>query len=466
MLRHLIQWIGVRLCGYGGSILISAGLAMLTVPLFRLESSWLVEGLVVIALIRYVSHLVTKSSSILSVQMRHHQVKKLLIEQAQFASVFLGICYVMNWPIPRSVAAVFLLADSAAQVALMLVSHPMGKLLSKFKHNRHDSSHKTALIVGTGPKGTWVANTIENSPELDTRVIGFLDYSRTGLWRYQDIPLMGHPDQLENLIIAEHIDAIFIALEPGDIARSDRLFRTAERMGVVVYVLPDVYEPRIAKKSSAQLDGVPAIVYRTSSHSAASVMLKGLLDKFAAIIGLVLSSPIWLAAIIAIKIDSRGPIFFKQVRSGLNGRRFNLYKFRTMCSDAELQKRQLRDRNEMSGPVFKIKNDPRITTVGRFLRKYSVDELPQLVNILKGEMSLVGPRPPIPDEVAKYEPWQRRRLSVKPGLTCLWQVNGRNAIDFDDWMKLDLEYIDNWSLLMDARIVARTVPTVLKGSGI
>jgi lipopolysaccharide/colanic/teichoic acid biosynthesis glycosyltransferase len=172
-----------------------------------------------------------------------------------------------------------------------------------------------------------------------------------------------------------------------------------------------------------------------------------------------------IAAAIAIKIDSRGPVFFKQTRSGINGKTFKLWKFRTMENDAEKKKAELLEKNEMSGPVFKISDDPRVTKVGRFLRKYSIDEFPQFLNVLRGDMSLVGPRPALPSEVAGFEPWQHRKLSVKPGLTCLWQADGRNSIDFEDWMKMDLKYIDNWSLWEDTKIIARTIPTVLKGSG-
>jgi exopolysaccharide biosynthesis polyprenyl glycosylphosphotransferase len=180
---------------------------------------------------------------------------------------------------------------------------------------------------------------------------------------------------------------------------------------------------------------------------------------------LVLLSPLFLIIAALIKLTSSGPIFFKQVRCGLGGRKFAFYKFRSMIVDAEERKKGLEPLNEMSGPVFKIKDDPRITPVGRIIRKLSLDELPQLYNVLKGEMSLVGPRPPIPEEVQKYERWQRRRLSMRPGLTCLWQVNGRNEVDFEQWMKLDLEYIDNWSLGLDFKIMLRTIPVVLTGHG-
>jgi exopolysaccharide biosynthesis polyprenyl glycosylphosphotransferase len=182
--------------------------------------------------------------------------------------------------------------------------------------------------------------------------------------------------------------------------------------------------------------------------------------------GLIVLSPLFLLIAVAIKRTSPGPIFFRQLRCGLKGRTFILYKFRTMVLDAEERLSSLMARNEMKGPVFKITDDPRLTPIGRFLRSKSLDELPQLWNVLRGDMSLVGPRPPLPREVKDYEPWQRRRLSMKPGLTCLWQVSGRNKItDFANWVKLDSEYIDRWSLWLDVKILCRTVPAVVLGTG-
>ena len=172
-----------------------------------------------------------------------------------------------------------------------------------------------------------------------------------------------------------------------------------------------------------------------------------------------------LSLALLIKLTSKGPVFFKQERCGLNGRKFTMFKFRTMVEDADQMKDLLAEKNEMDGPVFKITNDPRLTKVGKFLRKFSLDELPQLFNVLRGDMSLVGPRPPLPKEVSQYDPWQRRKLSMKPGLTCLWQINGRNNINFERWMKMDLEYIDNWSLWLDTKILLKTVPAVILGTG-
>jgi lipopolysaccharide/colanic/teichoic acid biosynthesis glycosyltransferase len=176
-------------------------------------------------------------------------------------------------------------------------------------------------------------------------------------------------------------------------------------------------------------------------------------------------SPVYFLLALAIKIDSKGPVFFKQKRVGLRGRKFIVYKFRTMVTNAEELKEKLMQQNEMDGPVFKMTNDPRITRVGRFLRKTSLDELPQFFNVLIGDMSVIGPRPPLPDEVRQYERWQLRRLSMKPGITCIWQVSGRNNIPFDEWMKMDLEYIDNWSLKLDFIIFLKTIRTMIRGDG-
>jgi len=180
---------------------------------------------------------------------------------------------------------------------------------------------------------------------------------------------------------------------------------------------------------------------------------------------LLLLSPLFLVLALLIRLTSAGPVIYRQTRCGLGGRKFTVCKFRSMRADADLYKEELEALNEMDGPVFKIRNDPRCTAVGRFMRRFSLDELPQLVNITKGDMSFVGPRPPLPEEVQKYERWQRRRLRMVPGLTCLWALEGRNQLSFRRWMELDLEYIDNWSLTLDAKILLKTVPTVLLGRG-
>jgi lipopolysaccharide/colanic/teichoic acid biosynthesis glycosyltransferase len=193
--------------------------------------------------------------------------------------------------------------------------------------------------------------------------------------------------------------------------------------------------------------------------------IKRAIDLLGAALGLVISSVVMLACAIAIKLHDGGPILYRHTRVGRGGRHFSLYKLRTMCVGAEDKQGELEAHNEQDGPVFKMREDPRITSLGRLLRKYSLDELPQLFNVLRGDMSLVGPRPPTPDEVRQYDWWQRRRLSIRPGLTCIWQVWGRNAVSFDRWMEMDLYYIDNWSLWMDMKLLLRTMPAVARGTG-
>jgi exopolysaccharide biosynthesis polyprenyl glycosylphosphotransferase len=213
--------------------------------------------------------------------------------------------------------------------------------------------------------------------------------------------------------------------------------------------------------------GHPLIVFRSTPETSWQMLAKQLLDVFGAFLLLLVSALPMLAIALLIKLTSAGPVMFRQQRSGLNGSPFSIYKFRTMMTNAEQLKHELAAMNEMTGPVFKVTNDPRVTPLGKILRKFSLDELPQLFNVLRGEMSLVGPRPLPVDEVKRFNDLaHRRRLSVKPGLTCLWQVSGRNKIsDFKDWVRLDLQYIDNWSIWLDLTILLRTIPVVLRGTG-
>ncbi|MGH9318533.1 MAG: sugar transferase, partial [Vicinamibacteria bacterium] len=214
-----------------------------------------------------------------------------------------------------------------------------------------------------------------------------------------------------------------------------------------------------------RLEDVPLLTFSTVPSDSNLLALKRVTDVALSSALLLLASPLFAVVPILIKSTSRGPVLYRQVRCGLNGRRFTFYKFRSMVEGADEQREEIAHLNEAKGPIFKISSDPRVTPVGRLLRKTSIDELPQLINVLKGEMSLVGPRPPLPQEVELYEPWQRRRMSMKPGLTCLWQVSGRSVLTFEEWVDLDLHYIDNWSLGRDFQILLRTIPAVLSRRG-
>ena len=247
----------------------------------------------------------------------------------------------------------------------------------------------------------------------------------------------------------------------------ENVIKVCELEGVEVWLVADFFTTQISRTSFDELLGRPLLIFRTAPEASWAGLVKQLMDFFGAVIALVLSSWLFLLIALAIKLFSPGPVFFRQQRSGLNGAPFTLYKFRTMITNAEQFKHELEAMNEMSGPVFKVTKDPRVTPLGKILRRYSLDELPQLLNVLRGEMSLVGPRPLPVDEVLRFNDLaHRRRLSVKPGLTCLWQVQGRNQIsDFKDWVRLDLEYIDNWSLWLDIKILLRTIPAVFTATG-
>jgi exopolysaccharide biosynthesis polyprenyl glycosylphosphotransferase len=239
-----------------------------------------------------------------------------------------------------------------------------------------------------------------------------------------------------------------------------------EEQGVIVRVLSDFFNLKTARSTTTHFEGESITSLYTGSMVGPSAFIKRILDIVFSLVMIIILSPLFSIVALLIKLTSPGPVFFVQERLGLNKRRIGVFKFRTMVPDAENKQAELEHLNEVSGPVFKIKNDPRITPIGRFLRKSSIDELPQLFNVLKGDMSLVGPRPlPVRDYQGFDQDWHRRRFSVRPGITCLWQISGRCGISFDRWMELDMEYIDNWSLGLDIRILAKTIPAVLKGSG-
>jgi exopolysaccharide biosynthesis polyprenyl glycosylphosphotransferase len=231
-------------------------------------------------------------------------------------------------------------------------------------------------------------------------------------------------------------------------------------------VVADLYRSASSRVLVEELDGLPVVTFAVGPGVGWQILIKECLDRVGALMLLVLSLPLMLVVALAIKLDSNGPVLFVQERVGLRKRKFRLYKFRTMVEDAESRRADLEPLNEFSGPVFKMRYDPRVTRVGRCLRRFSIDELPQLWNVLVGEMSFVGPRPPLAEEVERYEDWQRRRLAMKPGISGLWQVAGRGRkLDFSEWVRLDLEYIDNWSLALDLRILLWTVPVVILGKG-
>jgi exopolysaccharide biosynthesis polyprenyl glycosylphosphotransferase len=272
---------------------------------------------------------------------------------------------------------------------------------------------------------------------------------------------------LETAIAQEPLDEVFIALSMEKHSHLiETIVRLCEEQGIIVRLQTEMFKLRIARWHVDQLNGLPVVTVRSGPPDGWQLLAKRVIDVGGSLVLLITLAPILAMVAIAIKLDSHGPILFRQERVGFNKRRFKLFKFRTMVEGADIQQPLLERLNEAAGPVFKIRNDPRITGVGKFLRRFSIDELPQLLNVLKGEMSLVGPRPlPVRDIERIEVQWHKRRLSMQPGVTGLWQVNGRSDVSFDRWVRMDLEYIDKWSLALDLKILLKTIPAVLRGSG-
>jgi exopolysaccharide biosynthesis polyprenyl glycosylphosphotransferase len=318
------------------------------------------------------------------------------------------------------------------------------------------------LIVGAGRAGCALAEEIKDNSYLGLKVIGFLDDTKTGKVLANNI--LGKIKDLEHVVGQYFVDEIYVAI-PSERKRVSEVLALGKRMKKTVRILADSFTFPFAQMKLNYIGRIPLIGYIDAGLHGTEMFIKRLLDVLVAGVGLILLTPLFAFIAFLIKLESPGPIFYNGLRCGRKGRLFNFYKFRSMVMGAENHKEALRHKSEVKGPIFKIKNDPRITRLGRLLRRYSLDELPQLINVLKGDMSLVGPRPPTPDELAKYDTWQMRRLDIKPGITCLWQVRGRSDLSFYKWMKWDLWYIDNWSFGLDLQILLWTIPTVLKRKG-
>ena len=328
-----------------------------------------------------------------------------------------------------------------------------------------DANRRNVLIIGTGNQAIELGQKILARKELGYQLIGYVGNT-------SNTPDNNHPetigelDELPKILESEKIDEILIALPFQEHVESIfNIISLGHDLGIVVRFAPNSSHSSVLKDLRIEtFEGNYVITFFRESQ-VLQLLIKRIIDFAGSFALIVLISPLLCLIAIAVRLDSKGPIFFAQERVGMNKRSFKLYKFRSMVVNAEELKAALADQNEVDGPVFKIKKDPRITRVGRFIRKTSLDELPQLWNTLRGDMSLVGPRPPLFSEVDQYEWLFRKRLSIKPGITCLWQVNGRNQLTFDEWMALDKEYIENWSIWLDFKILLKTIPTVLLGKG-
>ena len=340
-------------------------------------------------------------------------------------------------------------------------------ILRQIARSARRSGHNTRVfaVVGSGDLAHDVVATVADHPEWGLQFAGHVLLDEGGRASAPSELVLGSVSQLGQILDDNVIDEVIFAVPRERLSSVEGAFRLCQEQGAGARVCLDLFDVGGAHVALGELDGLPMLSFNRAPTDEVALLFKRAFDVVSSAIALALFSPVLVAAAVAVKLESPGPVFFRQTRVGKNGRPFTMLKFRSMHIDAEARLDSLRALNEVSGPVFKMKNDPRVTRVGSFMRRTSLDELPQFLNVLAGEMSIVGPRPPVPAEVRQYQRWQRRRLSVKPGITCTWQVSGRSDISFDQWMELDLAYIDTWSLWQDVRICLRTVPAVLLSRG-
>jgi exopolysaccharide biosynthesis polyprenyl glycosylphosphotransferase len=385
---------------------------------------------------------------------------RISLESSIILWLFLGfLSFALKLNLSRPLIALFVFYQAVFLAGIRLF------MVLRRRHLAFSSKHcRNILIIGNAVKARKMGGLISHYSDWGLRILGYIDVdggqpdSPVGdvLGTVADLPQI-----LENNIVDE---IIFVGDRPS-LDLLDKILELCNEQGIRTCVAADFFPAKVTNLSMEFMENVPVITFSTAPEHALSLFIKRVLDVVISAALLIVLLPVIAIVALLVKISSRGPAIYRQTRCGLYGRKFTLYKIRSMWDGAEDVLWEIKHLNEMDGPVFKMRNDPRVTPLGRFLRKSSIDELPQFWNVLKGDMSLVGPRAPLPDEVKAYTPWQRRRLSVKPGITCLWQVSGRNEIDFHEWMKLDLHYIDHWSLLLDFKILLRTFPVVLFGKG-
>jgi exopolysaccharide biosynthesis polyprenyl glycosylphosphotransferase len=362
--------------------------------------------------------------------------------------------------VSRLLLVVIFPALVAAAFALRVI---MRLVLIYLRNNGRNARYM--LVVGANARAKAFANTVESHPELGLVVIGHLKAGPTDNGVYLRRPLLGSIDDLETVLHGQIVDEVAICLP---FAMEDLIEQAAllcQQEGKVVRIPAAPVERILSLGHLESIDGMGVYSLANGPDRAAGLLAKRLVDLIAAAVLMLVLAPVMALLALLIRFDSSGPILFRQERVGLHGRPFYLVKFRSMCRGAEDQLEDLKAHNVIQGHAFKLEFDPRVTRMGRFLRRTSLDELPQLWNVLSGQMSLVGPRPPLPSEVARYDVWHRRRLSMKPGMTGLWQIGARRCPEFDRWVEKDLEYIDNWSLWLDLKIMARTVPAMLAAEG-
>jgi len=374
--------------------------------------------------------------------------------------VLSAVAFAINAPVSVFFPYVF----GAAQFVALATSRAV--MLGTLRYLRRSGhNYRNLLIVGCGPRAARVMDTLNAHPEWGMRIVGFVDDGSSDVKVSVPEDMISKFVDVPKILRDEMIDEALVACPRSMLASISPVVEECAAIGVPITLLSDLFGDHLPPPRVSKFDSMAALTFAPVHHSDFALVIKRCVDVLGSGLGLLMAAPVLMASAAAIRLSSPGKILFYQTRLGKNGRPFRVLKLRTMCINAESMKEDLWDLNEMDGPVFKIEHDPRVTRVGTFLRKWSLDELPQLWNVLRGDMSLVGPRPPTPDEVIRYHRNDRRRLSMRPGVTCIWQVSGRNEIGFNDWMKLDLLYIDTWSLSSDFKILLRTIPAVLLRKG-
>lgn len=387
-------------------------------------------------------------------------IARLLLAGVVALLVQTGVAFALSVPVTPAFP---MLCTAAQLVVLAGVRLSIYAGLRWLRRGGHNS--RNVLIVGSGPRAAYVQEVIYRNPSWGLRIIGFIDDGPPEGGAHIDEEELHKLSEMRDLLRDQVIDEVIVACPRSMLASIVDVVDACASAGVPITLLSDIFGDYLPPPQVRRFGSLPALNFAPVHHNRVALVAKRALDAVGAAVLLAATAPLLGAAMLAVRLTSAGPVLFRQLRCGLNGRTFEMLKLRTMYSDAETRREDLEHLNEMDGPVFKIRNDPRVTTVGRVLRRLSIDELPQLWNVLLGDMSLVGPRPSLPSEVVEYQTFERRRLSMRPGLTCIWQVSGRNDVDFEDWVRLDLEYIDTWSLGQDWRIMLQTLPAVLRGDG-
>ncbi len=390
-------------------------------------------------------------------------VRKALQQVAVGGAMILVVIAVFKWDVSRSLLAIFLIIDFLALSIFRVSTKQLRRAIRK-----RFSGFQYFVVVGMNDEALAIARMLHDHEVLGAKLFAIVRTSNSVGNEEKARGVCSNIKSVEELpgLIRDHvIDEIIFAVPKEELAEMEEMLLACEEEGVRTRILLNLFPHVISRIQLDWLESTPLLTFTTGPSNEYLLFLKRSMDCLAAAFFLVVLSPVFLIIAILIKLTSKGPVIFRQIRCGLGGRRFTLYKFRSMIQGAEEKRSDLELLNERDGPVFKLSNDPRCTPMGRVLRRLSIDELPQLFNILKGDMSFVGPRPPLPEEVEKYARWQRRRLRMRPGLTCLWIFEGRGNLNFDRWMQSDLEYIDSWSLMLDLKILLRTVPIVLSTRG-